>query len=55
MNEGWYAIKEVMLNWGQPQLAPNILYDINPETYRLYESFEDAYEFVRTLKHLTNL
>ena len=47
-----YAIKEVILNWGVPQLPSTIEEDENPETYHLYDTYDDAYNFVKYLRTL---
>ena len=50
---GWeYAIKEVILCWGQPQLPVRIGREQNPEAYFIYGSYEDAMEFVQRVKSL---
>ena len=55
INEQQYAIKEVILFWGQPQLAVDIQHDQNPETYHLYESYEEAMEFVQRMKKINRI
>lgn len=50
LNGRWFAIKEVSLEWGQPQLS-SIEEDEN-SFFRLYNTYEEAQEYVRTLKRL---
>lgn len=45
-----YAVKEVILFWGQPQLEQSIYGDKNPETYRVYPTLDDALNFVKYMK-----
>lgn len=52
INEQWYAVKEVILFWGQPQLPVSIEEEKNPETYSLYQTKEEAMEFVRRIREL---
>lgn len=52
LNEQWYAIKEVILNWGVPDLPQQVDRDLYPETYQIYNTYEDAMEFVHTMKQL---
>lgn len=47
-----YAIKQVILFWGRPQLPTRIEENINPETYHLYEDYDDAMRFVRYMRQL---
>lgn len=49
INDRWWAIKEVPLEWGEPQLS-KIEEDSIP--YRLYETEDEAREYVRKIKHL---
>lgn len=50
INDNWYAIKEVILFWGKPQLPLRIGNEKNPETYFIYGTFEEALKFVQQLK-----
>ena len=50
INEQWYAVKEVILFWGKPQLPTKIEYEQNPETYFIYNTEEEAMAFVRKMK-----
>ena len=49
INDRWWAIKEVPLEWGEPQLS-KIEEDSIP--YHLYETEAEAREYVRKIKHL---
>lgn len=46
INNNAYAIMEVNLIWGQPQLATDTMTTDNPNSYHLYESYADALQFV---------
>ena len=52
INDRWWAIKEVPLEWGEPQLS-KIEKDSIP--YRLYETEAEAREYVRKIKHLEGI
>lgn len=49
INDRWWAIKEVPLEWGEPQLS-KIEEDSIP--YYLFGTEEEAREYVRKIKHL---
>ena len=49
INDRWWAIKEVPLKWGKPQLS-KIEEDSIP--YYLFETEAEAREYVRKIKHL---
>ena len=51
INEQMYAIYEVELVWGLPALKYQVDQEDVPEMYRLYETLEEAQEFVRCIKH----
>ena len=50
INGQTYAVKEVILFWGQPQLPQKLDRETNPETYRLYPTLDDALNFVKYMK-----
>ena len=52
VNGGWYAVKEVEVEWGQPVLPPRIGQEKDPKQYFIYESFESAMRFVHAIKSL---
>ena len=52
INGQQYAIMEVGLEWGQPQLQLSIEKDDNPGAYRLYSTYNDALQFVKHIRHL---
>ena len=52
VNGNWYAVKEVILFWGQPQLPVKVDGGDNPETYWVYETIEEAMEFVKRIRRL---
>ena len=43
INGVWYAIKEVKMEWGLPQLGFRADMDEHPEYYHIYEKYEDAF------------
>ena len=53
INKQWYAVKEVKLEWGLPQL-PMRVQDREPylDMYHIYETYEDAMAFVFLIKSL---
>ena len=52
INEQVYAIYEVELVWGLPALKYQVDQDDAPEIYQLYETLEDAQEFIKKIKKL---
>lgn len=50
VNGNWYAIKEVEMEWGLPQLGFRADMDEHPETYHIYDTYEDAMRFVWQIK-----
>ena len=52
INEQWYAVKEVELEWGLPQLPIRIDSDQDPSYYHIYGTMEEAIEFAKLMKHI---
>ena len=52
VNEVWYAIKEVELEWGMPILPEKVDSDTRPSSYFIYGSKEEALRFVSLMKSL---
>ena len=52
LNDNPYAIMKVISSSNLPQLPTSIEEDELPETYRLYETFEEAKSYVTYLKDL---
>lgn len=52
INEQWYAIKEVELEWGKPILPLSVSDNQRDEHYKIYDTYEDALQFVHTVKSL---
>ena len=50
INGRWWAIKEVPLLWGSPQLAS--LEADDPMGFHLYNTLDEALEYVKTIKSL---
>ena len=50
LNENWYAIKEVELEWGRPVLPIRI--GEEQDEYYVYGSYEEAQAFVRKIKKI---
>lgn len=46
----WYAIKEVELEWGRPILPTYVDRDNHPEDYKVYGTYEEALEYVKTIR-----
>ena len=49
LNGRWFAIKEVLLEWGYPKLSS---IEEDEPFFRLYNTYEEAQEYVRTLRRL---
>lgn len=54
INNNWYAIKEVELKWGIPQLSSLEEMTESPH-FKLYNTIEDARKYVRQLKRLEGM
>ena len=52
LNEQWYAIKEVQLEWGKPILPFNIENNRDPNTYYVYDTIDSAMKYVQQIKTL---
>lgn len=50
INNRWWAIKEVPLLWGIPQLTK--IDEDDPMSFRLYNTLEEAKQYVRELKKI---
>ena len=46
-----YAVKEIQLEWGIPQLS-NIEEDIERPYFKLYNTLDEAKEYIKELKRL---
>lgn len=52
INGNWYAIKEVEMEWGLPQVSMRVDSDEYPEQYCVYSKYEDALHFAQMMKGL---
>ena len=52
VNEVWYAVKEVYLKWGKPKLPLRIGDNKDKDQYKIYDTYEDAFEFAMQMKNL---
>lgn len=52
VNDNWYAIYEVELEWGLPVLPMRTTYDQDPKQYFVYDTKEEAMRFVTLMKGL---
>lgn len=52
INGQWYAIKEVEMDWGLPQVGCRVDQDMHPEHYFVYSKYEDALKYVYMMKQL---
>lgn len=50
VNGNWYAIKEVQLKWGKPHLPLRLGDRREDEPYQIYETLEEALEFVHSIR-----
>lgn len=55
INERWWAIKEVSLDWGLPNLPIQLTDDApNPQDFHLFDTYEDALKYMQLLKKVNN-
>ena len=52
LNDHWYAIYEVGLEWGKPDFPMRPIDEEQLPFFEYFETFEDAYKFVKELKRL---
>lgn len=52
LNDNWYAIKEVELEWGKPKFPFYATHDKNEQDYFIYDTYEQALGFVLQMKSL---
>ena len=52
VNGVMYGIKEVHIKWGRPKLPLRIGADTEKDPYHVYDTYEEAMEFVHTIKGL---
>lgn len=52
LNGNWYAVKEIEMEWGLPKLPLLVDRQQSPEQYFIYDTFEEAMEFVHMVKSL---
>lgn len=52
INENWYAVKKVEMEWGVPHIGYRVDMEGRPELYHVYEKLKDAMEYVRQMKAL---
>ena len=52
INEQWYAIYEVEVEWGLPVLPLRTMYDQDTKQYFIYDTKEEAMRFVQLMKGL---
>lgn len=52
INGNWYAIFEVEMEWGLPKLGIKVDRNESGQGYYVYDTYEDALEFVRLMKGL---
>lgn len=50
VNEQWYAIMEVGMEWGLPQVGFRVDQDARPQDYKVYDTYEDAMRFVHAVR-----
>lgn len=50
LNNRWWAIKEVNLEWGIPQLQS--IEEDDPMSFHIYNTLDEAKEYVHSLKKL---
>lgn len=52
LNENWYAIKKVEVEWGIPKLGIQVDRDTDMYQYWVYSTYEEALQFVRKMKQI---
>ena len=54
INGQWFAIKEIEMDWGLPQLQERVDRDREQEAKYMcvYDTYEDALQFVKVMKGL---
>ena len=52
INDIWYCIREVELEWGEPLVPIRIDDNLDRRWYYVYENYDDAIEFVNTMKRM---
>ena len=52
VNENWYAVMWVEMEWGLPVLQVRPDTNMNPRIYKVYSTKEEAMAFVRQVKSL---
>lgn len=45
-----YAIKRIEMEWGVPQIGLRVEDNTRPDLYQIYDTLEDAMQFVRQMK-----
>lgn len=50
VNEQWYAIMEVEMEWGLPKLGYRVDMEQRPQDYHIYDTYEDAMRFVHQVR-----
>lgn len=53
INGRWWAIKEVPLEWGIPQLAK--IEEDNSMSFRLYNTLEEAEQYIHKIKKIEGI
>ena len=52
INENWYGVMEVEMKWGVPDLPVRIGKEGDISLVHVFESYDEAMEFVRYMKRL---
>lgn len=53
LNDNWYAIYEVPLEWGRPKMIRPIEEEQMPD-FRYFETLEEAQNFVKRMKKIND-
>lgn len=54
INKQWYGIMEIRLEWGLPQLKFRVDQEPRPYDYKIYNTYEEALQFVRFMISINN-
>ena len=54
INENWFVIREVSLEWGAPILGPRPIEEEHEPSFRYFETLEEAKTFAKGMKRIND-
>jgi hypothetical protein len=54
INENWFVIREVSLEWGAPILGPRPIEEEHEPNLRYFETLEEAKTFAKGMKRIND-